>query len=139
MEPIKRMLTKEAFQDGNFGDGMFKGAAAADDELIDNSDLSKGNRRTYLFFKHNIMMQFRKQYKDTKRSLDEFAINAVEGFDDIVGNSLTPASCLNTSDQHQQKHDIKGQNVDLANNTDQQDPDKIFRTYPSFDPVFMKV
>ena len=63
MEPIKRLLTREAFQDGNFGDGMFKGAADADDELVDKSDLSKGNRRTYLFFKHNLMLQFRKQYK----------------------------------------------------------------------------
>ena len=57
----------------------------------------------------------------------------MEGFDDIVGNTVTPACCLNCSDQG---NDIKGQNVD---NGEKQDPDKIFRKYPSFDPVFMKV
>ena len=65
MEPFKRFFTKETFQDNNFGDGMFKGAADADDEVINKSDLSKGNRREYLLFKRNVMMEFRKQYKVT--------------------------------------------------------------------------
>ena len=67
MEPIKRMFTKEAFQDNNFGDGMFKGASEADDDLINKSDLSKGNRkveqRQIARFQNSIMMEFRKQIK----------------------------------------------------------------------------
>ena len=67
MEPIKRMFTKEAFQDNNFGDGMFKGTADADDDLINQSDLSKGNRkfeqRQFALFQRSIMMEFRKQIK----------------------------------------------------------------------------
>ena len=67
MEPIKRMFIKEAFQDNNFGDGMFKGAADADDDLINQSDLSKGNRkiekRQLALFQRNIMIEFRKQIK----------------------------------------------------------------------------
>lgn len=139
MEPIRRMITREAFQDGNFGDGMFKGAASADDELIDQSDLSKGNRRSYMFFKHTFMLQFRRQYKDTKRSLDEFAITAVEGFDDIVGNTLNPTSCLNAPTPNQKVGEVNENNSVMPSSNDQQDPDKIFRTNPGFDPVFMKV
>ena len=75
--------------------------------------------------------------KNTKRSLDELAMSAVEGFDDIVGNSLTPTSYI--ADPNLNSNDASGKNIDLGNNSDQQDPDKIFRTYPSFDPVFMKV
>lgn len=63
MEPFKKFFTKGAFQDNNFGDGMFKGAGDPDDEVIDKSDLSKANRREYLQFRRNIMMEFRKQYK----------------------------------------------------------------------------
>lgn len=137
MEPVKRIITKEAFQDGNFSDAMFKGAAVADDQIIDQSDLSKGNHRSYLLFKHTLMLQFRKQYKNTKRSLDEFAISAVEGFDVFVGNSLNPAESIAAPNQN--GNDTNGKNVEMANNSDPQDPDKIFRTYPSFDPVFMKV
>lgn len=140
MEPFKGFFTKEAFQDNNFGDGMFKGAADADDEVIDKSDLSKGNRRGYLLFRRNIMIGFRKQYKDTKRSLDELAVNALEGFDDVVGNTLTPSSCMNACDENEQKYNLNGINSDPTTSTgDKQDPDKIFRQYPSFDPVFMKV
>jgi len=139
MEPTKRMITKEAFQDGNFGDGMFKGTAVADEELIDKADLSRGNRRSYMFFKNSVMIQFRKQYKDTKRSLDQFAINAMEGLDDIVGNTLNPSSTPNSPTLDDQGNIPNGHSLDLDNNNDQQDPDKIFRTYPSFDPVFMKV
>ena len=65
MEPFRRMFTKEAFQDNNFGDGMFKGTADADDEVIDKSDLTKGDRRSYLLFRRSIMIEFRKQYKVT--------------------------------------------------------------------------
>ena len=65
MEPFRRMFTKEAFQDNNFGDGMFKGTADADDEVIDKSDLTKGDRRSYLLFGRSIMIEFRKQYKVT--------------------------------------------------------------------------
>lgn len=139
MDQFRAMLTKEAFQDSNFGDGMFKGIADADDEVLDNSDLSKSNRRGYILFRRNVMMEFRKNYKNTKSSLDEIAIHALEGFDDIVGNSLTPSTCLNACDQKQQKFDMKGQTTDPANTGDLQDPDKVFRKYPSFDPVFMKV
>ena len=63
MEPFKRFFAKGTFQDNNFGDGMFKDAADSDEEVSDKSDLSKGNRREYLLFKRNIMMEFRKQYK----------------------------------------------------------------------------
>ena len=67
MDPIKRMFIKEAFQDNNFGDGMFKGAADVDDDLINKSDLSKGNRkfeqRQLALFQRNIMIEFRKQIK----------------------------------------------------------------------------
>jgi len=136
MDQFKAMLTKEAFQDNNFGDGMFKGTADADDEVLEKSDLSKGNRRGYILFRRNLMMEFRKNYKNTKHSLDEIAIHALEGFDDIVGNTLTPSTCLNACDQKQQNFDMKGQNTDPG---DLQDPDKVFRKYPSFDPVFMKV
>ena len=59
------MFTKEAFQDNNFGDGMFKGTADADDEVINKSDLTKGDRRSYLLFRRSIMIEFRKQYKVT--------------------------------------------------------------------------
>ena len=67
MEPIKRMFIKEVFQDNNFGDGMFKGAADVDDDLINQSDLSKSNRkmeqRQLALFQRNIMIEFRKQIK----------------------------------------------------------------------------
>jgi len=139
MEPFRAMLTKEAFQDNNFGDGMFKGNSDADDKVLEQSDISKGNRRGYLTFRRNVMIEFRKQYKNTKSSLDEFAIHALEGFDDVVGNTLTPSTCLNCMDQNPQKFDLKGSNADSTDNGDLQDPDKVFRKYPSFDPVFMKV
>ena len=67
---MKRMFTKEAFQDNNFGDGMFKGTADKDDELIDKSDLSKGNRKfekkQLNLFQRNIMLEFRKQIRVNK-------------------------------------------------------------------------
>lgn len=135
MEPFRRMFTKEAFQDNNFGDGMFKGTADADDEVIDKSDLTKGDRRSYLVLRRSIMIEFRKQYKATKISLDELAVNALEGFDDIVGNTVTPSTCSNAYCQEKPK----GTNTDINSNGEPQDPDKIFRQYPSFDPVFMKV
>jgi len=141
MEPIKRMFTKEAFQDNNFGDGMFKGASEADDDLINKSDLSKGNRkveqRQIARFQNSIMMEFRKQIKMTKRSLDDFACHTLEGFDDVVGNTLTPSCCLNACEPNKQRIDMK--DSDTNETGEQQDPDKIFRQYPSFDPVFMKV
>ena len=72
--------------------------------------------------------------------MDELAVNALEGFDDVVGGTLTPSSCLNACDQNEQKYNIKGINADpTSSGGDKQDPDKIFRQYPSFDPVFMKV
>ena len=63
MDQFKAMLIKEAFQDSNFGDGMFKGIADADDEVLDKSDLSKSNRRGYILFRRNVMMEFRRNYK----------------------------------------------------------------------------
>ena len=63
MEPTRRLITREAFQDGNFGDATFNGTGLVDDEVIEKSDLSKGNARSYMFFKHSLMLQFRKQYK----------------------------------------------------------------------------
>ena len=67
MEPIRRMFTQEAFQDNNFGDGMFKGTAEKDDELIDQSDLSKRNRKfekkQLNLFQRNIILEFRKQIR----------------------------------------------------------------------------
>lgn len=76
----------------------------------------------------------------TKRSLDELAVNALEGFDDVVGNTLTPSSCMNACDENEQKYNLKDINSDPTTSTgEKQDPDKIFRQYPSFDPVFMKV
>ena len=72
--------------------------------------------------------------------MDALAVNALEEFDDVVGNTLTPSSCLNANDQNEQKYNMQGINADPATSTgDKQDPDKIFRQYPSFDPVFMKV
>jgi len=143
MEPIRRMFTQEAFQDNNFGDGMFKGTAEKDDELIDQSDLSKRNRKfekkQLNLFQRNIILEFRKQIRETKRSLDDFAVHTLEGFDDVVGNTLTPSSCVNACDQKEQTFDRKGTTSASDANGDQQDPDKIHRQYPSFDPVFMKV
>jgi len=140
MDPIKRMFIKEVFQDNNFGDGMFKGAADVDDDLINQSDLSKSNRkieqRQLALFQRNIMIEFRKQIKETKRSLDDFGCRTLEGFDDVVGNTLTPATCL-ACDQRQQRRNRN--DPDANGSGEPQDPDKIFREHPSFDPVFMKV
>jgi hypothetical protein len=78
------------------------------------------------------------EYRIKARILAENLIGIL--FDDVVGNTLTPASCLNASDQNEQKYNLKGINADPTTTTgDKQDPDKIFRQYPSFDPVFMKV
>ena len=74
-------------------------------------------------------------FQATKLSLDELAVNALEGFDDIVGNTVTPSTCSNAYCQEKPK----GPNTDINSNGEPQDPDKIFRQYPSFDPVFMKV
>ena len=71
--------------------------------------------------------------------MDEFATTAVEGFDDIVGNTLNPTSCLNTPTPNQKVGEANESIPVIPGNSDQQDPDKIFRTNPGFDPVFMKV
>ena len=64
---MKRMFTIEAFQDKNLGDGMFKVAADADDDLTNQSDMSKKNRkfgqRQFALFQHSIMMEFKKQIR----------------------------------------------------------------------------
>ena len=72
--------------------------------------------------------------------MDELAISAVESFDDIVGNSLTPALPSPTTNINDNEQCFKGpERSNISEGSTVQDPDKIFRTYPSFDPVFMKV
>ena len=68
--------------------------------------------------------------------MGDLACHTLEGFDDVVGNTLTPSACL-ACDQKQQRRD---RNVPKTNGTHEpQDPYKIFREHPCFDPVFMKV
>ena len=117
MEAALRLLTKEALKDNNFGQTFFENGNPDEDKVISKSDLAKTNRMHFRLFTRHSELKIRKQYKDTKSFVGKILTVAVEEYDGLMtGMHLDPLE------------DKKGA-----------DQDKIFKAYPSFDPVFMKV
>ena len=115
MEAALRLLTKEALKDNNFGQTFFDNGLPEEDKVMTKTDLSKTNKTQFNLFTHRSEIKLRKQYKETKTLFARLMLNGLEEYDDVMGG------------MHLEPQDKKN------------DPDKIFKTYPSFDPVFMKV
>jgi len=127
MDAALRLLTKEALKDNNFGQNFFDSGLPAEDKVIAKADLDKTNRMQFKFFARHSEIKARKQVKEAKSLMARFVTSAVEEYDDVMTGTLN----LEPMVDHQE--DGKGGNAPVP------DPDKIFKTYPSFDPVFMKV
>jgi len=119
METALRLLTKEALKDNNFGQTFFDNELPEEETVIDKSDLSKPTKLQFKFFARHSEFKMRKQYKEAKSLMAKFLVSAVEEYDDVM------------TGMHLEPHEEEGK--------ESPDPDKIFKTYPSFDPVFMKV
>jgi len=122
MESALRLLTKEALKDNNFGQTFFETEQPEEESVIAKSDLSKPTKLQFKIFARQSEFKIRKQVKETKLLMSRFLVSAVEEYDDVM------------TGMHLEPH------FDNAEGgKDSPDPDKIFKTYPSFDPVFMKV
>jgi len=74
----------------------------------------------------------RRQVKEAKTMVGRLMVSAMEEYDDVMtGMHLEPDSRNLSAESTSPSADEE------ANK--KSDPDKIFKTYPSFDPVFMKV
>lgn len=122
---ILKLLTKEALKDNNFGQNFFENDTKEEENIIKDSNLERANKLAFQYFTRSSEINIRRQMKQTRSRLGSLLVSAVEEYDEVmVGMHLAPEI----------KDEGKGENSEKP-----QDVDKIFRTYPSFDPVFMKV
>jgi len=130
MEAALRLLTKEALRDHNFGQTFFDNGLPGDEGIVKEADLAKTNRLAFKFFARHSEIRMRKQVKEAKTMVGRLMVSAMEEYDDVMtGMHLEP--------------DSRNLSAQLSNAEEEaikkSDPDKIFKTHPSFDPVFMKV
>lgn len=127
MEPGARMATKEALQDG--ATTMFMGSKA-DEDLLEQMDLSRLDRLAYRVGKRAVIRGFKRQLSLSCSSADHLFMSAAQSLDHLMDPAAADAG---------DKEGGAASKTATPLASPQPDPDKIFRTYPGFDPVFMKV